>query len=390
MKWGGKMSVVVGKLFDIFLRSEIKLVAGEGGLDNMVEWFHVMVDEKEAPFINEGELIVTSASFFEDTTAFFAFVQAMHDKETCGMLIPLGRGLAQLPTEVVDYCNAHAYPLIVASRKCDMSRLMKVFSMQILSAEKASHQLFPAMKNAISFPKKTELYMPTFFEYGFQNKDSYTVIIIKVEEFQAMTTTERKRLIKFMEQTLLVAGDKSFELTMDDVFVLVFSDYSGTRIKEITSKIIERLRKRGYTFYAGMSENLPGLYALSSAYLQTEQIISMSEQLEWKNILVHYRDLGALRLLLSVADKKAKRTFYNSVLGRLETYDKNNGTTYLAFLETYMNNNCSISATADKMFVHRNTIVYKLNKIEELLDRDLSQIDVRAELYLACMLRKIT
>ena len=107
----------------------------------------------------------------------------------------------------------------------------------------------------------------------------------------------------------------------------------------------------------------------------------------WKNILIHYNELGAYQLLLAITDKDAKRNYYNSVLGKLEQYDKNNKTNYLEFLYTFLDNN--INATADKMFVHRNTIVYKINKIEELLDRDLSDMEVRIELYLASMLRNI-
>ena len=55
----------------------------------------------------------------------------------------------------------------------------------------------------------------------------------------------------------------------------------------------------------------------------------------------------------------------------------------------YLNSNCSINDTADKLFIHRNTVVYKIKKINELLDCDLSELEVRVKLFLAIMLQNI-
>lgn len=106
-------------------------------------------------------------------------------------------------------------------------------------------------------------------------------------------------------------------------------------------------------------------------------------------MLVHYSELGVYQLLLSISDKEAKQNYYDNILGKLEQYDKNNKSNYLDFLSTYLECNCNINETADKLFVHRNTVVYKINKISEMLDCDLSDMEVRVELYLANMLRNI-
>ena len=46
-------------------------------------------------------------------------------------------------------------------------------------------------------------------------------------------------------------------------------------------------------------------------------------------------------------------------------------------LKKYLQNNGSVNDTANQMYVHRNTINYKLKKIEEILDVDLSSLDFR-------------
>ena len=105
--------------------------------------------------------------------------------------------------------------------------------------------------------------------------------------------------------------------------------------------------------------------------------------------MVQYRELGVYQLLLAIDDKNTMKQYYDAKLGVLEKHDQNNGSDYLEFLKVYLNSNCSITDTADKLFIHRNTVVYKIKKINELLDCDLSELEVRVKLFLAIMLQNI-
>lgn len=105
--------------------------------------------------------------------------------------------------------------------------------------------------------------------------------------------------------------------------------------------------------------------------------------------MIQYSELGVYQLLLAIDNKETIKAYYNDMLGKLEENDQNNGTDYLDFLNAYLNSNCNINDTADALFIHRNTVVYKIKKINELLDCDLSDIEVRVQLYLAAMVRNI-
>ena len=192
-----------------------------------------------------------------------------------------------------------------------------------------------------------------------------------------------------MERQLLSAGDKSFVLTMDDIFVFVFSNYSEEEIKAIMLKIIMLLRMKEYKFFVGSSVNHLGMQKLSQAYVQAKKVVNLSGRKGWENIMIQYSELGVYQLLLAIDNKETIKAYYNDMLGKLEENDQNNGTDYLDFLNAYLNSNCNINDTADALFIHRNTVVYKIKKINELLDCDLSDIEVRVQLYLAAMVRNI-
>ena len=74
----------------------------------------------------------------------------------------------------------------------------------------------------------------------------------------------------------------------------------------------------------------------------------------------------------------------NAIL-QLEKSDREKNTNYLQTLQCYIDNNCQQTATAQAMFIHRSTLTYRLEKIQELTGVDLSDADTR--LYLQISLK---
>ena len=62
---------------------------------------------------------------------------------------------------------------------------------------------------------------------------------------------------------------------------------------------------------------------------------------------------------------------------------KINMTEYLLTVKTYLENNNNMTVTAKKLFIHRNTLISRINKIEELTGKKLSDADVKLEFLCA-------
>ncbi|MGN1266964.1 MAG: helix-turn-helix domain-containing protein, partial [Dorea sp.] len=81
--------------------------------------------------------------------------------------------------------------------------------------------------------------------------------------------------------------------------------------------------------------------------------------------------------------------FVQETLGALIQYDQKNGTDYLKILEAYFENDCSILHTAEKLYCHKNTLTYKLNKIKELLGYDILTNENRMKVMISFHLLKM-
>lgn len=103
--------------------------------------------------------------------------------------------------------------------------------------------------------------------------------------------------------------------------------------------------------------------------------------------LCFYSDMGIYKLLMGIEDKEIIKEYYNKTIKPLLDYDTKNHSDLTDVLRCYLNHNGSVKDTADELFVHRNTINYKLNKIEELLQIDLSALNSRLEISIGFMLQ---
>ena len=59
----------------------------------------------------------------------------------------------------------------------------------------------------------------------------------------------------------------------------------------------------------------------------------------------------------------------------LQEHDDSSGSDYMRTLRCYLDNHCNVVQTARELFIHRSTLLYRLEKIKEILESDLSSPD---------------
>lgn len=99
--------------------------------------------------------------------------------------------------------------------------------------------------------------------------------------------------------------------------------------------------------------------------------------------------LGLSALLLEMGTPDALRRFAATVLQEVEAHEERFGGDLLATLRVWLSAGCSTAVAAEALVVHRNTVNYRLGRIEQLTGRSLRDSSVRLELQLALTIRDI-
>ena len=124
-----------------------------------------------------------------------------------------------------------------------------------------------------------------------------------------------------------------------------------------------------------------GATEVASAAREAEQALTMGRRLFGPDSATAFSELGLYRLLYALQPLPELRDFRDQALAKLQGKDR--GGVLLQTLGSYLATNGSPTDAADRLHLHRNTVLYRLGRIEDLLQADLRDAEVRLSLYLA-------
>ena len=127
------------------------------------------------------------------------------------------------------------------------------------------------------------------------------------------------------------------------------------------------------------------LRELSDAYKEAQTAIEVGKVFDTEKSIMHYENLGIGRLIYQLPTTLCD-IFLSEVFKKnsIDSLDQETLFTINKFFE----NNLNVSETSRKLFVHRNTLVYRLEKIKKLTGLDLRQFDHAIVFKVALMVRK--
>ena len=102
---------------------------------------------------------------------------------------------------------------------------------------------------------------------------------------------------------------------------------------------------------------------------------------------VHYGQLGIERLLLHLLGNPELEQFALDILGGLLSYDAQHRGELVRTLEVFLSCNGNHVRAAQELHLHRNTLLYRLDRAREILGRDLEDAETRLALQVALRLR---
>ena len=137
---------------------------------------------------------------------------------------------------------------------------------------------------------------------------------------------------------------------------------------------------------AGIGGYHPGLHGIARSYLEAQQAIEAGRKLR-PDSMIHGHDEVIPHLVLAQQPLLAER-FVNHSLGRLMNPKLRNRTQLLETLDAYLAKG-SVKDAARSLGLHRHTVLYRLDKLKELLGGDLDEPATRLRLQLALDLQKL-
>ncbi len=226
-------------------------------------------------------------------------------------------------------------------------------------------------------------------------------IYIKSKELHFASDVERVVfLIKFQGKSDIIPFDMVQNLYPDKNkdYVISVGEQDIVLVKEMKlgseAKDAEKIAKNisdtlGAEFFAkvsiGIGTIVENIKDLARSYKEAQVAIEVGKVFDTDKNIISYENLGIGRLIYQLPNTLCEM-FLQEVFkkGPMDSLDREARTTIQAFFE----NNLNVSETSRKLFVHRNTLVYRLEKIRKMTGLDLREFEDAITFKVALMVKR--
>lgn len=184
------------------------------------------------------------------------------------------------------------------------------------------------------------------------------------------------------------AKDFVLNITESDIVLVkeIKSNVESKDLEKLARSISDTLSSEFYTrVNVGIGTVVTGIKDLARSFKEAQIALEVGKVFDTDKVIVSYDNLGIARLIYHLPTTLCE-TFLQEVFkkGSIESLDHET----LFTIQRFFENNLNVSETSRKLFVHRNTLVYRLEKIKKLTGLDLREFDHAIVFKIALMVKK--
>ena len=184
--------------------------------------------------------------------------------------------------------------------------------------------------------------------------------------------------------------ENDFVINIDNKNIVVIKSLPSTESEDfidVTAKsIVDTINSELLlTVYVGIGTPVKSINDISHSYSEARLAIEIGRVFESEKYILSYGELGIGRLIYQLPSKLCE-LFLDEIFQK-EGFESLDEETLLT-IDKFFENSLNISETSRQLFVHRNTLVYRLDKIERLTGLDLRKFDDAVVFKVAALVRK--
>ena len=191
-------------------------------------------------------------------------------------------------------------------------------------------------------------------------------------------------------QNLFPDKTKDFIININETDIALVkeirSDIEMKDLDKLASSIVDTLSSEYYIHcMIGIGTIVVGIKDLARSFKEAQVAMEVGKVFDTEKTIVSYDNLGIARLIYqlptTLCDMFLKEVFKR---GSIESLDHET----LFTIQRFFENNLNVSETSRKLFVHRNTLVYRLEKIKKITGLDLREFEDAIVFKVALMVKK--
>lgn len=377
------------ELFQLKDFQKAKLLTGNNILLREITGAHVIEMADGVNWAGRGELIFTSGVGFHDVDhEMRILLQTVAKNYAAGIVVEIGPYIEDVTQEWIDYAQNLNIPLMTLPYDIPITKIISEIYRNVYSTQENRNSVDKFMKECLYEPSE-EVYERAE-SLGFDGKRKHIALFISPDEKNG----DLEHLMQAARQSLNLQTTTFTLIEKEGVVVI----YDLPETDQPLHEMISRLRQNIESFYqiyhkevtisAGAGDIFYAIRNLKDSVTEARHALNMLYMCKRTGQYRMYEEMGIYQLLFSIKDNRVLKRIIEEQIGILLAYDQENASEFLPTLDVYLQENCNITNTTGRLFVHRNTVKYRIRRIQELLGKDLHDVNVQFNLRLALKIRK--
>lgn len=387
-------------LFKLPSLSKMKIIAGNKGLHKIIRWSYKAESIHLAKWVHGGELLIVSKMVIhEKNFNLYNFLKEAISLNISGALLLIGPNyIEQIPQSVIDLSNQKHFPLFLIPWDTPLVDIFEELGHAIASInlinDKHKDLLFSIIFNnnlSLDYLKYQSQEVNFSFD-GYLQFFEINFLLPQSENAIILNDVDKDTICQFIhtlfENEHIPILSSSY--TKNIIALINVNNTSFDTLNTLFPQILNYIKENypNYIVNIGIGTRQKSLEKYKLSYEQASKCINLAIKQKQKNMIYYYEQLGLYQLFYDINNKTLLENFVHNILYSLITYDKKYNTNLIQTLEVYLNKNCNLNQTAETLFIHRNTIKYRLQRIEEITNTSLDDAFTRLNFFNAILIKK--
>ncbi|GAA3474500.1 helix-turn-helix domain-containing protein [Nonomuraea roseola] len=359
------------RVADLLARADMRLTPVTGAMDRQVLRAYTTDLPDPRRYLRPGDLVLTSGVWYREPGDCALFADALWAADVAGLVVGLVV-LGELPEALVEACARRRVPLVLAAPEQSFGAITEAVTAEAFAAEQRraervrAQALIDLLDTQQLAPGEVSAHLRLL---GADPGLPTTVLVVggRGSDLPAVLHAALAR----KGRHLVVGG------TPEEAVVLVNGKVSRRTLAD------ELRGLTGMEIAVGISEPAASVSQLGAALETARRGMAAARSGPGPVSIMSAADVDSFDLLLAALPEAVRRSFRDHLLRPVEEYDARHGSELLRTLDIFLETCGSWQRAADELFVHVNTLRYRMQRIEELTGRRMASMRDRTDLYLA-------
>ncbi|MDP5274251.1 PucR family transcriptional regulator [Chengkuizengella axinellae] len=381
------------KIIDILKRkyfNKTSIAAGHKGLNRVVTWVHVVEVTNIRKLLNGQELILSTGLGWQENEALFvSFIQQLIEAETSGLCIELGTYTSVIPQKVIEIANEHHFPIILFLEEVPFVKITQDIHFLLVN----QHYLEEKRK------AEENRWLREWLEGSHSEQEIHEYLVEQTSHFKlqggvvciyrfqsyANSNSDHRYFIMICRSAFEQHGFKLYAIEERNAMIFLLVNIRNEKDwKSRVEASIYCLSKTEYiknsnTFKPtiGVGKFMKKLSTMNESYQTAMDAVRIKSRLTNDIQSYFYDDLHIYRFILILHKYSNLQTTAQEYLKPIIDYDKKYNGKLLETLKIYLACNGSKQDTAKRLFIVRQTLYHRMNKLKELIGDHFLNHDTR-------------